>query len=225
MSYLCRGGGRERPPLANRSAAPIDGQRPFRPRSSRSAQHGDAHKQVSAMVRRQRGVGCLHRDLAGSGGANRSGPSLARRYREQHGRGMGEARGFLRLRVRGRRGQSVAAITARTAARAASSAKATTEEEGERSTDKAREKVEAAKSEKAKPPEATPPVPKQPTASKSREQEACRQFAVRTYPRGYNSIRTSVIMHAAELDKEFKKTVVPFPKRDVWLRALGRRKG
>jgi hypothetical protein len=27
-------------------------------------------------------------------------------------------------------------------------------------------------------------------------------------------------MHAAELDKEFKQTVVPFPKRDVWLRAL-----
>ena len=79
-------------------------------------------------------------------------------------------------------------------------------------------------SEKAKPPEATPPAPKQPTASKSREQEACRQFAVRKYPHGYNSIRTSVIMHAAELDKEFKQTVVPFPKRDVWLRALGRRK-
>ena len=81
---------------------------------------------------------------------------------------------------------------------------------------------------KSKPPEseqAKPPVPKQPTASKSREQEACRQFAVRTHPRGYNSIRTSVIMHAAELDKEFKKTVGPFPKRDVWLRALGRRKG
>jgi hypothetical protein len=83
---------------------------------------------------------------------------------------------------------------------------------------------EPKESEKAKPPQATPPAPKQPTPNKSREQEACRQFAVRKYPHGYNSIRTSVIMHAAELDKEFKQTVVPFPKRDVWLRALGRRK-
>jgi hypothetical protein len=72
--------------------------------------------------------------------------------------------------------------------------------------------------------EAMPPAPKLPTASRSREQEACRHFAVRKYPRGYNSIRTSVIMHAADLDREFKQTVVPFPKRDVWLRALGRRK-
>ena len=76
----------------------------------------------------------------------------------------------------------------------------------------------------AKPPEATPPAPKKPTASKSREQEACRQFAVRKYPHGYNTIRTSVIMHAADLDEEFRQRVVPFPKRDVWLRALGRRK-
>lgn len=87
-----------------------------------------------------------------------------------------------------------------------------------------RRKPKPPESEKAKPPEATPPAPKQPTASKSREQEACRQFADRMYPHGYNSIRTSVIMHAADLDKEFKQTVAPFPKRDVWLRALGRRK-
>ena len=79
-------------------------------------------------------------------------------------------------------------------------------------------------SEKAKPPEAKPPAPKQPTASKSCGQEACRQFAVRKYPHGYDSIRISVIMHAADLDKQFKQTVVPFPKRDVWLRGLGRRK-
>ena len=70
-----------------------------------------------------------------------------------------------------------------------------------------------------------PPAPEQPTAGKSREQDACKQFAARKYPHGYNSIRTSVIMHAAGLDKEFKQTVVPFPKRDVWLRALDRRKG
>jgi hypothetical protein len=87
-----------------------------------------------------------------------------------------------------------------------------------------RRKPKPPESEKAKPSEATPPAPKQPTASKSREQAACRQFAVRKYPHGYNSIRTSVIMHDADLDKEFKQTVVPFPKRDVWLRALGRRK-
>jgi len=87
-----------------------------------------------------------------------------------------------------------------------------------------RRKPKPPESDKAKPPEAKPPAPKQPHASKSREQEACRQFAVRKYPHGYNSIRTSVIMHAADLDKEFKQTVVPFPKRDVWLRALGRRR-
>jgi hypothetical protein len=89
---------------------------------------------------------------------------------------------------------------------------------------RARRRPKPPESEKAKPPEATLPAPKQPTASKSRAQEACRQFAVRKYPHGYNSIETSVIMHEADLDKEFKQTVVPFPKRDVWLRALGRRK-
>ena len=140
-----RGGGRERPPLADRSVVPIDGRRPFRPRRSRSAQHGDAHQKVSAVVRRQRAAGCLHRDLAAVGGANRSGRSLARRCREQHARGMGEARGLLRLRVRGRRGESVAATNARAAARAATSARARTGEEGEAGTGKAPEKAEAAR--------------------------------------------------------------------------------
>jgi hypothetical protein len=73
--------------------------------------------------------------------------------------------------------------------------------------------------EKAKPP------PKQPTASKSPAQEACERFVARKYPQGWSSIKTSVIMHDAQLDEEFKRTVLPFPLRDVWLRALGRRKG
>jgi hypothetical protein len=86
------------------------------------------------------------------------------------------------------------------------------------------EKVKPPEAEKPKPPEAPPPAPKQPPASKSRPQEACRQFVARKYPHGYDLIGTTVIMHAAEHNKEFKQTVVPFPNRDVWLRALGRRK-
>jgi hypothetical protein len=74
-------------------------------------------------------------------------------------------------------------------------------------------------------PHAAPSVgDDEPTTGRSREQEACKQFTIRKFPDGYDSIKTSVIMHAAELDKEFKQAVVPFPKRDVWLRALGRRK-
>src|SRR5262245_49106838 len=77
-------------------------------------------------------------------------------------------------------------------------------------------------------PRANPRSSEQParddaTASKSPAQEACRQFADRKFPCGWNKIKTPVIVRAAKLDPEFSRTVVPFPKRDVWLRGLGRR--
>jgi|SRR6516165_10301934 hypothetical protein len=81
--------------------------------------------------------------------------------------------------------------------------------------------------EKATPPEAKPPEPPPPQHQnpRLRIQEACRQFAAEKYPDGYTHIALRVIMHDAEVDKKFKRTVVPFPERDVWSRALGRRKG
>jgi outer membrane biosynthesis protein TonB len=93
---------------------------------------------------------------------------------------------------------------------------------------KRRRKPKPSESEKAKLPEtpAPAPTPTQPTGSKrrSRAQEAIRQWVKDKYPDGYDSIALRVIIKRASDDKEFKKRVVPFPRRDVWARALDRRK-
>jgi hypothetical protein len=70
-----------------------------------------------------------------------------------------------------------------------------------------------------------PRPPEAPEPGKSRQQEACKQFVARKYPDGHDLIETGVIIGEARHDKEFRQKVVPFPNRDVWLRALGRRKG
>ena len=59
----------------------------------------------------------------------------------------------------------------------------------------------------------------------SRVQDEIRRFAARKWPGGYKSVETKDIIKAANEDEEFKKAVDPFPKRDQFLRALGRRKG
>ncbi len=57
-------------------------------------------------------------------------------------------------------------------------------------------------------------------------QDEIKRFVARKWPGGeWNDLGTGVIIKAAEKDDEFKKTVNPFPNRDVFLRALGRRKG
>jgi hypothetical protein len=71
-------------------------------------------------------------------------------------------------------------------------------------------------------PEVKPPTPENP---RLRAQKACREFADKKYPRGHDHIKLHVIMRAAEIDPVFRKTVIPFPKPDVWSRALDRRKG
>jgi hypothetical protein len=89
----------------------------------------------------------------------------------------------------------------------------------------------------ALPLPSTPPVPpsppsppstedKPPTEDKPRTRQGwCRRFADRKWPEGWEGITTPAIMKAAEKDKDFNKNVSPFPGRDTWQRALGRRKG
>ena len=85
-------------------------------------------------------------------------------------------------------------------------------------------KIKRRRKPKPAPEKVTPPPP-QPQNPRLRVREACKQFAEEKYPDGYAHIALRVIMHDAEVDKKFKRTVVPFPERDVWSRALGRRKG
>jgi hypothetical protein len=59
----------------------------------------------------------------------------------------------------------------------------------------------------------------------SRAQVAIRQFAARKWPGGHEQIETKDIIDAACKDEELKRNVDPFPRRDQFLRALGRRKG
>jgi hypothetical protein len=86
-----------------------------------------------------------------------------------------------------------------------------------------RRKPKPPESEKARPPEATPPAPNQSIASKSRAQEAIRQFAARAFPHGTDGIELRDLIKAANDDKQFTQTVKPFPHREVFARALGRR--
>jgi hypothetical protein len=58
----------------------------------------------------------------------------------------------------------------------------------------------------------------------SRVQDEIRRFAARKWPDGHEHRETKDIIKAANEDDEFKKAVDPFPKRDQFLRALGRRK-
>jgi hypothetical protein len=83
------------------------------------------------------------------------------------------------------------------------------------------EKAEAAEGEASRG--APTPAPKQPTASRSRAQEAIRQFAARAFPHGTDGIELRDLIKAADDDKQFTQTVKPFPHREVFARALGRR--
>jgi hypothetical protein len=56
------------------------------------------------------------------------------------------------------------------------------------------------------------------------EYEEIRQFAARKWPNGYEDVKTSHIIDAANKDKKFKERVSPFPSRYQFERALGRRK-
>ena len=57
----------------------------------------------------------------------------------------------------------------------------------------------------------------------SRKQEAIKQTASEKWPHGYESVETGEIIKA--VGDSLKARGIPVPKRDTFLRALGRRKG
>jgi hypothetical protein len=57
----------------------------------------------------------------------------------------------------------------------------------------------------------------------SRNQEAIKQTASEKWPHGYESVETGEIIKA--VGDSLKARGIPVPKRDTFLRALGRRKG
>jgi hypothetical protein len=59
---------------------------------------------------------------------------------------------------------------------------------------------------------------------RSRTHEEIRQFGAGKWPEGWKHVETKDFIDAARKDEEFKRRVNPFPKRDQFLRALGRRK-
>jgi hypothetical protein len=76
---------------------------------------------------------------------------------------------------------------------------------------------------KLRPPTtpASPPAP----ATKgrgSRQQRVIQQIAAEEFPDGYDQIETGVIIH--QVANRLKRQSLPVPKRDTFLRALGRRK-
>ena len=77
------------------------------------------------------------------------------------------------------------------------------------------DKVTASLPPSTLPAPAPPPTEDEPKRKRSATEEACRQFADREYPDGWETIRTGAIMKKAEKDKGFNKRVSPFPGRDT----------
>ena len=81
--------------------------------------------------------------------------------------------------------------------------------------------TEASTEEQTKPGETEPHAMPPP---RSRQQKAIQAFVLKTYGSKLRTVPTNTIMQAASEDKEFTKSVRPFPNRSTFDRALGRKK-